>query len=94
MTYLPELEKMYRRYVENLGQALSGLKLQVRCEGEASKVREIVDLAENYHRDAEHFRNTGQLVTALISLAYGEGLLDALRLLRLVHFTWKRRGDG
>jgi len=88
-----KLEEMYRRYRENLSQALSGLKLQAAGE-EASRVREIVELAESYRRDAEHFQNTGRPVTALISLAYGEGLLDALRLLRLVHFTWKRSGAG
>ncbi|MHC1586127.1 MAG: DUF357 domain-containing protein [Candidatus Hecatellaceae archaeon] len=83
-----ELEGRYQKYSEGLAQAFSTLKLTVEGEALASKVSEIVELAKCYRQDAEHFYRQNMKVTALISLAYGEGLLDALRMLGYVDFKW------
>jgi hypothetical protein len=84
-----ELEEKYRRYSETLGKALSTLKLK--GSGRTLKVRKIVHLAKCYHEDAGHFHGKQMLITALVSLAYGEGLLDALKMLDFVDFQWGER---
>lgn len=89
MSLQAELEEKYRRYSETLGKALSTLKLK--GSGRALKVRKIVHLAKCYHEDAGHFHGKQMLITALVSLAYGEGLLDALKMLDFVDFQWGGR---
>jgi len=84
-----KLEEKFRRYSLGVKQALTSLKLKGSLDEKlSSKVSEVVSLAECYYRDADHFHSRGETVTALISLAYGEGLLDALRILGYVEFEW------
>ena len=91
MNLQADLEEKYRRYSENLGRAFSTLKFKDENSLPASKVREVVSLAKCYHEDAGHFHSKRMTVTALLSLAYGEGLLDALKMLGLVDFRWDGR---
>jgi len=86
-----ELEEKYRRYSKTLGKALSTLKLKGSERAAALKVRKVVHLAKCYHEDAGHFHGKQMLITALVSLAYGEGLLDALKMLDFVDFQWGER---
>ncbi|RLI05723.1 hypothetical protein DRO26_01370 [Candidatus Bathyarchaeota archaeon] len=85
---MDELEEKYRRYADNLKHAFSRLTLKQDSD-KNKKVEEVVDLAKRYFMDAEYFREKNQVVTALISLAYCEGLLDALRILNYVNFQWR-----
>ena len=48
----------------------------------------VFDWAKRYLSDAKYYQEQGQLETSLTSVAYCEGLLDALRLLGAVEFTW------
>jgi FAD synthetase len=84
-----DLELKYRQYSENLKRAFSSLHLPETVEEE--KAEEIVKLAEAYFKDSEYFKNMNMKVTALISMAYSEGLLDALRLLNLASFKWREK---
>ena len=86
-----DLEEKYRRYSENLNMAFSTLKFKDGGMPPPSKVREVVSLAKCYHEDAGHFHGKQMTVTALLSLAYGEGLLDALKMLGLIDFKWGGR---
>ena len=43
----------------------------------------IVDYAKRYVADSKYFLETGKATTALASVAYAEGLLDSLSILRL-----------
>jgi len=85
---IENLELKYNKYAENLKHVFSELHFLEVNFRETGKVKEIVDLARRYFEDAEYFRRNNQLVTALISMAYCEGLLDALRLLNYVNFKW------
>jgi hypothetical protein len=51
-------------------------------------LQRVVDLAKDYFKDAEYYREKGELAVSLTSIAYCEGLLDALRLLGGVRFEW------
>lgn len=52
------------------------------------EVTTVFDWAKRYLDDAKYYQDKGQLETSLTSVAYCEGLLDALRLLGAVEFSW------
>ena len=51
-------------------------------------VREVLDCAERYFKDAVYYGSCGRYEIALASIAYCEGMLDAVRLMKLVEFQW------
>ncbi len=73
-------------YIRNVEQVLEQIKELSVAD---SSVREIISIAEAYVKDARFYLSRGDYLTALSTIAYAEGLLDALRLLGYVRFTWK-----
>ncbi len=51
-------------------------------------VAEVLRWAADYLEDAKYYKTQGKLETSLTSVAYCEGLLDALRLIGVVTFVW------
>ena len=51
-------------------------------------VASVLSYATDYLEDAKYYKAQGNLETSLTSVAYCEGLLDALRLLGAVNFEW------
>jgi len=70
------------RVISEIGQVASDVHLD---EEEAKRVLES---AKRYLEDAKYYQKEGKLETSLASVAYCEGLLDALRLLGVVEFSW------
>ncbi len=56
----------------------------------SSNCKEIIDIVEAYVKDSRYYLSVNDLFTALAAISYAEGLLDALRLLGVCSFTWKR----
>ncbi len=83
------LDRIASKYIRKAESVLSELKIR---EDERTvkpdDVLEIVEEASRYLRDAKFYFSKGQYDVSLASIAYCEGLLDALRLLRLVSFEW------
>jgi len=52
------------------------------------KVESVIETAKRYLEDAKYYQKKSKLETSLASVAYCEGLLDALRLLGVVEFSW------
>ena len=73
------------KYLKNVENVLRSLSF---CSDERES-RDLVDVAKSYLEDSRHFRSSGDLFNALAAISYAEGLLDALRELRKVEFTWK-----
>ena len=48
----------------------------------------VLQWARDYLADAKYYKAQGKLETSLTSIAYCEGLLDALRLIGAVTFEW------
>jgi hypothetical protein len=46
----------------------------------------VLDLARSYEKDSKHYLSNDKPVTALACIAYAEGLLDALKFLKLAEF--------
>ncbi len=83
------LEEIVSRYIGKAERIFSQMKLSpslVRIEEE--KIESIVEEAKRYLEDAKYYQGRNKLETSLASVAYCEGLLDALRLLEVVEFSW------
>jgi len=83
---IEELVTKYIRGAERVIQEIGEIPEDVHLnEEEAEKV---FDWAKRYLEDAKYYQEKGKLETSLTSVAYCEGLLDALRLLGAVEFSW------
>ncbi|MEM4971542.1 MAG: DUF357 domain-containing protein [Sulfolobales archaeon] len=82
---------------ERLRTYLNSFKLALE-EAEKSfsggaREREVLELARRYYEDARYSYEKGDYITGLIDISYAEGLLDALRILGVTSFTWRRVGE-
>jgi len=55
-------------------------------------VKKVLESAKAYLEDAKYYKTKNELDVSLTSIAYCEGLLDALRLLGAVKFEWPTMG--
>jgi len=77
------------KYIQNSEKAFADIKLQ--HEGQVQSrdsIVEVIEYAKRYLSDAKFYGEKQQYETGLVSVAYCEGMLDALRLLGLVEFKW------
>ena len=83
------LEALTEKYImsaENVLKELRQTEMPVTIsEAAAAKV---LRWASDYLEDAKYYKAKGNFETSLTSVAYCEGLLDALRLLGAVRFEW------
>jgi FAD synthetase len=83
---LEELVTKYIRVAEWVIQEIGEIPVDVHLKEEETK--KVFDWAKRYLEDAKYYQKEGKLETSLTSVAYCEGLLDALRLLGAVEFSW------
>jgi FAD synthetase len=74
-------------YIKNLEEALEGLVLR------DPAYKHIVELARSYLKDAKYYYSTGDRETALAAVSYAEGLLDALKMVGVADFVWKKPSE-
>ncbi|HYW02082.1 MAG TPA: DUF357 domain-containing protein [Candidatus Acidoferrum sp.] len=73
-----------RRYIEITERAIQNQKFKEEDHQVRSvDVKKIVDTIHRYINDARYYLEHGRATTALASVAYAEGLLDALKFLEL-----------
>jgi len=87
------LEAVVAKYIRNTRHVLAEIKI---VENESislvkEKVEEVVETAKYYFADAKYYQEKNKFETSLISVVYCEGLLDALKLLGAVEFSWPAR---
>jgi FAD synthetase len=91
------LEKLASKYIASAEQAFRKLEAVGACEKiDNDDISKVVDSAKAYLEDAKYYRDKKRFDVSLASVAYCEGLLDALKLLGAVKFEWpmkKRTGD-
>jgi len=88
---MTSLENLTAKYIRNAEHAFETLRFSENQRSLSEcKVKEIVELARAYMKDAGFYLKEGKSETALSSIAYCEGLLDALRLLGLIEFEWSK----
>ncbi|UCE16482.1 MAG: DUF357 domain-containing protein [Candidatus Bathyarchaeota archaeon] len=83
------IRELVSKYIRNTQRVLAEMKVvqDLTCVDD-EKVKRVVDHAKRYLEDAEYYREKREFETSLASVAYCEGLLDALRLLGAVEFSW------
>lgn len=83
------LEKLVSKYIRNAEHAFDEIGIvayNIKLDEEGTK--KVFESAKRYLKDAKYYQKIGKLETSLASVAYCEGLLDALRLLGAVEFSW------
>ena len=83
------LEELTLKYIRKTEMVLSDIRI-VQDFGQVNReeVDSVIGTARRYLEDAKYYRERGRVETGLASIAYCEGLLDALRLLGVVEFSW------
>ena len=86
------LEALVSKYIASAEKVLSELQRSslLLTINEAS-VSKVVDYVADYLADAKYYKAQKRFETSLTSVAYCEGLLDALRLLGAVKFEWPEK---
>jgi hypothetical protein len=88
------LEKLTSKYIASTEKVLK--KIQ-RTKGTVTVTEEnvanIMGYVNNYLEDAKYYKAQKRFETSLTSIAYCEGLLDALKLLGAVKFEWPAKTE-
>ena len=86
------LEKLVAKYVASAEHVLADVKFVENPPSlDAKDVRKVIEAANSYLKDAKYYSNRKKFEVSLASVAYCEGLLDALKLLGAVKFEWPVR---
>ncbi len=83
------LEKLVAKYVASAEHVLADVKFVENPPNlDAKDIRKVIEAAKSYLKDAKYYSNRKKFEVSLASVAYCEGLLDALKLLGAVKFEW------
>ena len=81
------LERLVSKYIVSAEHVFDNIEI-AESSADLESVKKVLEFAKAYLEDAKYYRNKRQLDVGLTSIAYCEGLLDALRLLGAVKFEW------
>jgi len=84
------ISDLVAKYINNTRQVFEEIETSAANEMKLDnkRVRDVIEYARNYFEDSEYHRDQKKFEVALTSVAYCEGLLDALRLLGVAEFQW------
>ena len=83
------LRELLSKYICNTEQVFGEMKTsETTAHISREAIENIIETAKHYLEDAKYYQERKKLETGLASVAYCEGLLDALRLLGMVKFSW------
>ncbi len=84
----PELDRLIGKYIAGCRRVREAMKMTPPPTPlTAEQIRDLLDHVDRYLVDAEYYR-AERKPTALTSVAYAEGILDALKLLGIADFQW------
>ena len=83
------IERLVSKYIASAEHVLGEIEIIKTCTSlDADRLAKVLDSARAYLADAKYYRDEERFETSLASVAYCEGLLDALKLLGVVKFEW------
>lgn len=87
------LEALVAKYIRNTGQVFTEIKIVENKSAliDEEKIEEVIETARRYFADAKYYQEKSKFETSLVSVVYCEGLLDALKMLGAVEFSWPIR---
>ena len=84
-------EKIINKYISSTERVIKEIQRKDEVNITNEDVDNIISYAKNYLKDAKYYRDQKKLSISLTSVAYCEGLLDALRLIGVVKFEWTKK---
>jgi FAD synthetase len=84
-----QLASKYITSTESVLQHIQVLRRKTSLDAEA--VEKVLTYVKDYLKDAKYYWDEGRFEVSLASVAYCEGLLDALKLLGTVKFEWSAK---
>ncbi|MEM3577524.1 MAG: DUF357 domain-containing protein [Candidatus Bathyarchaeia archaeon] len=88
------LEELVSKYIASAEHVFREVEVVENTLGiDLSGVKKVLDFARAYLEDAKYYRDKKKFEVSLASIAYCEGLLDALKLLGAVKFEWPTRRE-
>jgi len=81
-----QLASKYMASTENVLRNMQVARHKTSLDAEA--VEKVVEYVKDYLKDAKYYWDEGKFEVSLASVAYCEGLLEALKLLGTVKFEW------
>jgi FAD synthetase len=88
------LEALVSKYIVSTEKVLKEIqRTEFAVNVTEENVANILSYVNNYLEDAKYYKAQKKLETSLTSVAYCEGLLDALRLLGAVKFEWLAKAE-
>ena len=86
------LEALVMKYISTSEKVLMEVqRINSEVTVTEAEIDEILGYAKSYLEDAKYYKDQKKFETSLTSVAYCEGLLDALRLLGVVKFEWPKK---
>lgn len=83
------LEVLVSKYIASAEQVFNEIQIsETPVHLDVNSVKGLVEFAKAYLEDAKYYRDRKRFEVSLASVAYCEGLLDALKLLGAVKFEW------
>lgn len=83
------LERLVSKYVSSTDYVLRNMEtVEDSIDIDGQSIRKVVEHVKAYLEDAKYYRDREKFEVSLASVAYCEGLLDALKLLGAVKFEW------
>jgi FAD synthetase len=84
------LKTLAAKYIRSTEQVFTKIKITQNKSTSMNKERimEVIETAKHYFADAKYYEEKNKFETSLVSIVYCEGLLDALKLLGAVEFSW------
>ncbi|MEM3699476.1 MAG: DUF357 domain-containing protein [Candidatus Bathyarchaeia archaeon] len=87
------LEELVSKYIASAEKVFNDLQIsETPFTFDTKSVNGVVEFAKAYLDDAKYYMDRKRFEVSLASVAYCEGLLDALRLLGAVKFEWPKKG--
>ena len=84
----PELDRLIDKYIAGCQRVRDEMKIKPQATPlTETQIRELLAHVDRYLADAEYYK-ADKKPTALTSVAYAEGILDALKLLGAADFEW------
>ncbi len=88
------LETLAAKYIASAERVLNELTItQAAVSIGQAQTQSVIGYARDYLEDAKYYKQKQRFETSLTSIAYCEGLLDALRLLGAVKFEWPAKPE-
>lgn len=89
------LKQLASKYIASAKCVFLEIEIVEPCPNiDVSNVKKAVGFAKAYLDDAKYYRDKKRFDVSLASVAYCEGLLDALKLLGAVKFEWPLKEKG